>query len=172
MVRLLVRLWLIRILRFGLRKHAQLTHDPKQTFRAARVATLAKSVPELNHTKVWAPVAHIPDELEFCLCMLVGVTVRPSGLAKDATLPSQRAFQKQMYDRLLLYFRLARLTPYFAAYCIRSCRYRMTCVILLFMKNGAAFGGSVLCGNSTIPLEGPVLLLFILFFRLPVQDVL
>jgi len=26
-----------------------------------------------------------------------------------------------MYDRLLLYFRLARLTPYFSAYFIRDC---------------------------------------------------
>ena len=50
---------------------------------------------------------------------------------------SHRAFQKQMYDRLLLYFRLARLTPYFSAYFIRDRRYAMSCVILLLLKDMA-----------------------------------
>ena len=42
-----------------------------------------------------------------------------------------------MYDRLLLYFRLARLTPYFSAYFINDCLYAMSCVILLLMKDMA-----------------------------------
>ena len=36
-----------------------------------------------------------------------------------------------------MYFRLARLTPYFSAYFIRDCRYAMSCVILFFMKDAA-----------------------------------
>src|SRR5699024_4667501 len=66
-----------------------------------------------------------------------------------------------MYDRLLLYFRLARLTPYLAAYCIRDCRYRMSCVILLLMRDRAPFW-VCWCRDLTIPYEGSVLLLFYL----------
>ena len=44
-----------------------------------------------------------------------------------------------MYDRLLLYFRLARLTPYFSAYFIKDCRYAMSCVILLLMRDMVSF---------------------------------
>ena len=61
----------------------------------------------------------------------------------------------------MLYFRLARLTPYLAAYCIRDCRYRMSCVILLLMRDRAPFW-VCWCRNLTIPYEGSVLLLFYL----------
>lgn len=42
-------------------------------------------------------------------------------------------------DGLNGWTRLARLTPYYAAYFIRDCRYRMSCVILV-MKDMASFG--------------------------------
>ena len=66
-----------------------------------------------------------------------------------------------MYDRLLLYFRLARLTPYFSAYFIRDCRYAMSCVILLLMKDMAPLFVKLVCGNSTITDEA---LSFFLFY--------
>ena len=65
-----------------------------------------------------------------------------------------------MYDRLLLYFRLARLTPYFSAYFIKDCLYAMSCVILLFMKDMAP-SRQVKCRNSTLT---DVALSFIPFF--------
>ena len=43
-----------------------------------------------------------------------------------------------MYDLALLYFLLARLTPYFNEYSIRDCLYLMSCV-MLFMKDLAPF---------------------------------
>ena len=71
------------------------------------------------------------------VCWLGWLWGRLDWQAKEASVPSHRAFQKQMYDRLLLYFRLARLTPYFSAYFIGDCRYAMSCVILLLMKDMA-----------------------------------
>ena len=47
-----------------------------------------------------------------------GRTYTPA--ARDSTVPSQRAFQKYMYERLLLYFLAARFTPYFSEYFIRD----------------------------------------------------
>ncbi len=44
-----------------------------------------------------------------------------------------------MYDRLLLYFRLARLMLYFSAYFIMDCRYAMPCIILLLMRDMVSF---------------------------------
>ena len=64
-----------------------------------------------------------------------------------------------MYDRLLLYFRLARLTPYFSAYFIRDCRYAMSCVILLLMKDMAPLV-KLLCRNSTLTDEAVSFILF------------
>ena len=43
---------------------------------------------------------------------------------------------------------------------MRDCRYRMSCVILLLMRDRVPFLGLVVCGNLTIPYEGSVLLLF------------
>jgi len=45
-----------------------------------------------------------------------------------------------MNKRALLCFRQVRDTPYFSAYFIGDCRYRMFCVIL-FMKNLSASSG-------------------------------
>ena len=55
---------------------------------------------------------------------------------------------------------LSFYTPYFSAYCIRDCRYRMSCVILLLMRDRAPFWVCWCC-NLTIPYNGSVLLLFI-----------
>ena len=71
----------VRRLGLGLWEHPQLSHDPEQAFRAAGVTALAKPVPEFHHSQCWIPSSHIPDELELCLRMLVGMVVRASGLA-------------------------------------------------------------------------------------------
>ena len=38
-------------------------------------------MPEFYHTQGWIPAAHIADELQLGLCVLVRVAVGPSGLA-------------------------------------------------------------------------------------------
>lgn len=78
---LLIRLWLICIFRLFGRKQPHFTHDTEQTFRAAGVAALPQTVPELEHTQGWIPAAQIADELQLGLRVLVGVAVGPSGLA-------------------------------------------------------------------------------------------
>ena len=78
---LLVRLWLVRI--FGLfgRKQAHFAHNAEQALRTADVAALPQTVPQLDHAQRRIAAAHIADELQLSLCVLVGVAVRPSGLA-------------------------------------------------------------------------------------------
>ena len=49
--------------------------------RHIHLHALPQTVPESDHTQGWIPAAHIADELQLGLCMLVGVAVRPSGLA-------------------------------------------------------------------------------------------
>ena len=62
------------------------------------------------------------DERELFLCVLFW----GDGVACETGMPAipwfrrRSSFPKQMYDRLLLYFRLARLTPYFSQYFIRE----------------------------------------------------
>ena len=88
---LLVRLWLVRI--FGLfgRKQPHFAHDTEQTLWAAGVAALPQTVPQLDHAQRWVAVAHIADELQLGLRVLVGVAVRASGLAgqgRHTTVPA------------------------------------------------------------------------------------
>ena len=78
---LLVRLGLIRCLLLGRRKHPQLPHDPEQTLRTASVAPLPQPVPQFHHTQVWVTAAQISDQLQLCFRVLVGMAVRPPGLA-------------------------------------------------------------------------------------------
>ena len=78
---LLVRLGFVCIFRLFGRKQPHFTHDTEQTLRVAGVATLPQTVPEFDHTQGWIPAAHIADELQLGLCVLVGVAVGPSGLA-------------------------------------------------------------------------------------------
>ena len=78
---LLVGLWLAgRFLLFGW-EQPQLSHDPEQALRAAGIATLPQPVPQFHHAEAGVPAAHVPDQLQLCLCMLVRVSVGPPGLA-------------------------------------------------------------------------------------------
>lgn len=62
-------------------KQPQFPHDTKQTLRAAGIAPLPQPVPQLHHAQVRIAAAHIPDQLQLCFCVLIGIAVRPSGLA-------------------------------------------------------------------------------------------
>ena len=46
----------------------------------ALVASLAHSCPEFYYPQCRISPEHIADQLQFLLCMLVGMTVRPAGL--------------------------------------------------------------------------------------------
>ena len=78
---LLIRLGFVRFFLLGGRKQPQFTHDPEQALRAADVAPLPQPVPQFHHAQVWIAAAHIPDQLQLRLCVLVGMAVRPPGLA-------------------------------------------------------------------------------------------
>ena len=77
---LLVGLWPVdRFLLFGW-KQSQLSHDPEQALRTAGVAPLPQPVPQFHHAQAGIAAAHIPDQLQLRLCVLVGMAVGPSGL--------------------------------------------------------------------------------------------
>ena len=78
---LLVRLGPVWYLLLGRRKHPQLPHDPEQALRTASVAPFPQPVPQLHHAQVWVTAAQISDQLQLCLRVLVGMAVRPPGLA-------------------------------------------------------------------------------------------
>lgn len=80
-VHLLIRLWFIWLFLTGRRKQTQFPHDPEQTLWPAGIATLPQSVPQFHHTQVWIPAAHISDQLQFSLCVLLRMAVRSPGLA-------------------------------------------------------------------------------------------
>ena len=80
---LLVGLWLAgRFLLFR-REQPQLSHYPEQALRAAGVAALSQPVPQLHHTQLGISPAHVPDQLQLRLCVLVGMAVGPPGAARQ-----------------------------------------------------------------------------------------
>ena len=77
---LLIRFWLICLLLAGWREKSQFAHNPEQALRAAGIPPLPQPAPQFHHTKVWIAAAHIPDQLQLRLCVLVGMAVGTSGL--------------------------------------------------------------------------------------------
>ena len=63
------------------REQAQLSHDPEQALRAAGVAALPQTVPQLHHAEAGVPAAHVPDQLQLRFRVLIGMAVGPPGLA-------------------------------------------------------------------------------------------
>ena len=88
---LLVRLWFVRIFWIFWRKQPHFAHDAEQALRAAGVAALPQAVPELDHAERRIPAAHVADELQLGLRVLVWMAVRPPGLAgkgRHASVPA------------------------------------------------------------------------------------
>ena len=77
---LLIRLRLVRLFRLFGRKHSHFAHDPEQALRAAGVAPLPQTMPQLNHAEAWIPAVHVADELQLGLCVLVWMAVRTPGV--------------------------------------------------------------------------------------------
>ena len=81
MSHLLIRLGSILLfLLFG-GEHPQLPHDPEQALQAAGIASLPQPEPQLHHAKRGIPSVHIPDQLQFSFCVLIGMAVGFAGLA-------------------------------------------------------------------------------------------
>ena len=78
---LLIGLWFVVGFWLRLWKHAQPAHDAEESFGAAGIAALTQAVPQFHHAQFGITAAHIPDQFQFCLGVLVGVAVRPPGLA-------------------------------------------------------------------------------------------
>ena len=78
---LLVRLWFVCVFRLFGGKQAHFAHDTEQALRTAGIAALPQAVPELDHAQGWISAAHVADELQLGLCVLVWMAVGPSGLA-------------------------------------------------------------------------------------------
>lgn len=80
---LLIRLWLIGF-RFGHGgRQPEFAQDAKQTLQTAGISPLSKPVPQLRQAQFRVSAAHVPDELEFLRCMLVGVVTGPAGLTRQ-----------------------------------------------------------------------------------------
>lgn len=78
---LLIRLGFICFLLLSPRKQPQLAHNPEQALRAAGITSFPQPVPQFHHAQVWIAAAHVPDQLQLCLRMLVRMAVRPPRLA-------------------------------------------------------------------------------------------
>ena len=88
---LLVRLGFVCIFRLFGRKQPHFTHDTEQALRTAGVAALPQPVPQFDHAQFGIPAAHIADELQLGICVLVGMAVGPSGLTdqgRHTTIPA------------------------------------------------------------------------------------
>ena len=78
---LLVRLGLICFFLLRRWEQPQLAHHPKQALRTAGIAPLPQPVPQLHHAQTGIAAAHILDQLQLRLRVLVWVAVGPTGLA-------------------------------------------------------------------------------------------
>ena len=77
---LLVRLWFIHFFLRSSRKQPKFAHDSEQALRAAGIASQPQPVPQLHHAEVGIAAAHIPNQLQFCLRMLIWMAMGTSGL--------------------------------------------------------------------------------------------
>ena len=77
---LLIGFGLIFLLFLTIRKQSQLLHNPVQALGVPAIASLLRMPPELNQTQARIPAAHISDQLQLILGMLIRMAVRPFGL--------------------------------------------------------------------------------------------
>ncbi len=89
---LLVRFGCVSLFLLLLREHPQFAHDTKQALGPASIAALFQTVPQLHQTELGIAAAHISDQLQLRIGMLVWMAVRtPRLAARDSMLPFQRA---------------------------------------------------------------------------------
>ena len=80
---LLIGFGLISWFLFCLWEHPEFPHHPEQAFRAAGIAPLLQAVPQFHHAQVRISAAHVPNQLQFRLCVLVWMAVGPTGLTRQ-----------------------------------------------------------------------------------------
>lgn len=76
---LLVGLGLVWLLLWALRQSAKALKHPVQAFRAARIPALLEPAPQVDESQIGISSPHIPNQLQFRLCMLIGMRMRPLG---------------------------------------------------------------------------------------------
>ena len=138
---LFVRLWFVSLFWFWVRKHPQPSHHAKQAFRTTCIAASSQTMPQFDHAQRWISAAHVTNELQFGFRVLIWMTVRAvwTGRPGMPRFHPSAASRSRCTTGFCCTFRLARLTPYFSAYFIRDCRYAMSCVILLLMRDMVSF---------------------------------
>lgn len=62
-------------------KQSQFAHHPEQALRPAGIAPFPQPVPQFHQAKARIAAAHVPDQLQFCLCVLIWMAAGPPGLA-------------------------------------------------------------------------------------------
>ena len=76
---LLIGFRAVRLL-FGLLRQSTHTFQyPVQAFRAARIPALLEPAPQVDESQIGISSPHIPYKLQFRLCMLIGMRMRPLG---------------------------------------------------------------------------------------------
>ena len=76
---LLIGFRAVRLL-FGLLRQSTHTFQyPVQAFRAARIPALLEPAPQVDESQIGISPPHIPNQLQFRLCMLIGMRMRPLG---------------------------------------------------------------------------------------------
>ena len=76
---LLVGLGLVWLLLWALRQSAKALKHPVQAFRAARIPALLEPAPQVDESQIGISPPHIPNQLQFLFCMLVGMGMRALG---------------------------------------------------------------------------------------------
>ena len=77
---LLVGLGFVRLFLLCRWKHPQLPHHPEQALRTACITPQPQPMPQFHHAKAGISAAQIPDEFEFCFCVLIWMAVGTPGL--------------------------------------------------------------------------------------------
>ena len=130
---LLVGLGLIRWFFLSCRKHPQLPHHPEQALRTACITPQPQPMPQFHYAEAGISAAQIPDKFEFCFCVLIWMAVGTPGLTGHRARRSVPAGLPEVDVRAALVVLPAGTAH--AVYFIRDCRYAMSCVILLLMKD-------------------------------------
>jgi len=76
---LLIGFRAVRLLFGLLRQSTHTLKHPVQAFRAASVSAFLQPAPQVDESQIGISPPHIPNQLQFRLCMLIGMRMRPLG---------------------------------------------------------------------------------------------
>ena len=76
---LLIGFRAVRLLFGLLRQSTHTLQYPVQAFRAASVSAFLQPAPQVDESQIGISPPHIPNQLQFLFCMLIGMRMRPLG---------------------------------------------------------------------------------------------